>query len=76
MSNFSSVLAKNVLFWYNLYKIRGKMWTLHVMAGGSSNNKIATVTSTGKITAKKAGTCKIYVKGNGITKVVTVTVKK
>lgn len=51
------------------------MWTLHVMAGGSSNNKIATVTSTGKITAKKAGTCKIYVKGNGITKVVTVTVK-
>ena len=52
------------------------MWTLHVMAGGSSNNKIATVTSTGKITAKKAGTSKIYVKGNGITKVVTVTVKK
>ncbi len=42
----------------------------------SSNSKIATVTSTGKITAKKAGTCKIYVKGNGITKVVTVTVKK
>lgn len=52
------------------------MWTLHVMAGGSSNSKIATVTSTGKITAKKAGTCKIYVKGNGVTKVVTVTVKK
>ena len=24
------------------------MWTLHVMAGGSSNNKIATVTSTRK----------------------------
>ncbi len=42
----------------------------------SSNSKIATVTSTGKIVAKKAGTCKIYVKGNGITKVVTVTVKK
>lgn len=41
----------------------------------SSNSKIAAVTGAGKIVAKKAGTCKIYVKGNGITKVVTVTVK-
>lgn len=41
----------------------------------TSNSRIATVTSTGKIIAKKAGTCKIYVKGNGITRTVTVTVK-
>ena len=41
----------------------------------TSNGKIAGVTSSGKIVAKKAGTCKIYVKGNGITRTVTVTVK-
>lgn len=41
----------------------------------TSNSKIATVTSAGKIVAKKAGTCKIYVKGNGITRTVVVTVK-
>ena len=41
----------------------------------TSNSKIATVTSAGKIIAKRAGTCKIYVKGNGITRTVVVTVK-
>lgn len=41
----------------------------------TSNSKIATVTSAGKIVAKRAGTCKIYVKGNGITRTVVVTVK-
>ena len=67
---------------------RGKSFTLKVKGSpavsaakktlkfSSSNSKIATVTSTGKIVGKKAGTCKIYVKGNGITKTVVVTVKK
>ena len=42
----------------------------------SSNSKIATVNSKGKITAKKKGTCKIYVYAqNGMSKTVTVTVK-
>ena len=41
----------------------------------TSNSKIATVTSAGKIVAKRAGTCKIYVKGNGLTRTVVVTVK-
>lgn len=42
----------------------------------SSDNKIVVVSASGKITAKKPGTCKIYVKGNGLTRIVTVTVKK
>lgn len=42
----------------------------------SSNSKIATVNSKGKITGKKKGTCKIYVYAqNGMSKTVTVTVK-
>lgn len=42
----------------------------------SSNSKIATVNSKGKITAKKKGSCKIYVYAqNGMSKTVTVTVK-
>ena len=41
----------------------------------SSNNKIATLSKTGKITAKKKGSCKITVKCNGITKTVKVIVK-
>lgn len=67
--------------------VRGKYYSLVVKGApkvspaaktvkfSTSNSKIATVTSTGKIIAKRAGTCKIYVKGNGITRTVFVTVK-
>ena len=42
----------------------------------SSNTKIATVSSKGKITAKKKGKCKIYVfTQNGLCKIIKVTVK-
>ncbi|MBR6223127.1 MAG: Ig-like domain-containing protein [Lachnospiraceae bacterium] len=42
----------------------------------SSNNKVATVDKTGKITAVKKGTCIIYVYSrNGYTKKINVTVK-
>lgn len=41
----------------------------------SSNTKVATVSSTGKVTAKKAGTAVISVTANGITKKATITVK-
>jgi uncharacterized protein YjdB len=42
----------------------------------SSNKKIATVNSKGKVTAKKAGTVKITVKASNINKKVTIKVKK
>ena len=42
----------------------------------SSNKKIATVTSGGKIKAKKNGKCTITVKSNGVTMKCKVTVKK
>ena len=42
----------------------------------STNTKVATVTSKGKIKATGIGTCKIYVVAvNGIWKTITVTVK-
>lgn len=42
----------------------------------SSNKKIATVSSSGKITAKSKGSCKVYVIAvNGARKAITVTVK-
>lgn len=41
----------------------------------SSNKKIATVSKSGKIKAKRKGTCKIYVKAHGITKTIKLTVK-
>jgi uncharacterized protein YjdB len=41
----------------------------------TTNSAVATVSSAGKITAKKAGKCKIYVVGvNGVYKAITVTV--
>ena len=42
----------------------------------SSNKKIATVNSKGKVTAKKAGTVTITVKAGNVTKTCVVTVKK
>lgn len=54
-------------------KVTGKVGTAYFK---SSNSKVATVSSGGKITAKKAGTCTISVKSNGITLKCTVTVKK
>ena len=42
----------------------------------SSNNKIATVDSNGKITEKSYGTAKIYLKAAGQTKIFTVNVRK
>jgi uncharacterized protein YjdB len=42
----------------------------------TSNSKVATVSKSGKITAKGKGTCKIYVVAvNGVRKTVSVTVK-
>ena len=42
----------------------------------SSDNEIASVSSKGKITAKKAGTCKVYVvAGSGVYKTINVTVR-
>ena len=42
----------------------------------SSNTAIATVSSSGKITAIKKGTCKVYVVApNGLWKEISVTVK-
>ena len=42
----------------------------------SSNKKIATVSKSGKITAKSKGSCKVYVIAvNGVSKAVKVTVK-
>ena len=42
----------------------------------SSNKKIATVSKSGKITAKSKGSCKVYVIAvNGARKAVRVTVK-
>ncbi len=42
----------------------------------SSNKKIATVSRSGKITAKSKGNCKVYVIAvNGASKAVSVTVK-
>ena len=46
------------------------------LAYESTNTKIATVNKKGKITAKKKGTCKIYVYAqNGMCKTISVTVK-
>ena len=43
----------------------------------SSNSKIAKVSSKGKITAKAAGKCKVYVYAiNGVRKTIRVTVKE
>lgn len=71
-----AVTEKNV----TLYK--GKSKTLKVTVSPkvnvsftSSNSKIASVSSKGKITAKKKGTCKIFVKAHGYTRKVTVVVK-
>lgn len=53
-----------------------KMKTHKKIAFESSNTKIATVSSKGKITAKAAGTCYIYVYAqNGVYKKVKITVK-
>ena len=41
----------------------------------TSNKKVATVSTTGKITAKKKGTATITVKTNGITLKCKITVK-
>ena len=46
-----------------------------VVSWKSSNKKVVTVSSKGKITGKKKGKAVIYVSSNGITKKVTVTVK-
>nr|WP_296028400.1 Ig-like domain-containing protein [uncultured Blautia sp.] len=46
------------------------------MKYSSSNKKIATVNSKGKVTAKKAGTVTITVKAGNVTKTCVVTVKK
>lgn len=42
----------------------------------SSDPKVATVSKTGKVTAKKAGKATIYAKANGVTTTFRVTVKK
>ena len=58
-------------------KAKGKNVKKHVgVRYESSNKKVATVTKSGKIKAKKKGTCKIYVFAqNGLYKTIKVTVK-
>ena len=58
----------------------GSKYNLKVSSNGkvsfrSSNKKIATVTSTGKITAKKAGNVNIIVSLNGVNKICKVIIK-
>ena len=65
--------------------VKGKYKTLKVTGApavttkalkfSTTNSKIATVSATGRIYAKKAGICRIKVVGNGLTRYVTVTVK-
>lgn len=81
----SSALSK-VAFNFGLNKssvsvIRGGSVTVKATSSGnaavkwsSANSSIATVTSKGKITGKKAGTTKIYAKSHGVTLTVKVTV--
>ena len=62
---------------------KGKSLTLKATVSGkskkvtwkSSNSKIASVSKTGKVTAKKAGTATITAKANGVTTTFKVTVK-
>ena len=62
---------------------KGKSLTLKATVSGkskkvtwkSSNSKIATVSQTGNVTAKKAGTATITAKANGVTTTFKVTVK-
>ena len=61
---------------YKVLNVTGKpAVTTKNLTFSTSNSKIVTVTSTGKIIAKRVGTCKVYVKGNGVTKTIPVTVK-
>ena len=65
--------------------VKGKYRTLKVTGAPAvttknvkfytTNSKIATVSSTGRIYARNVGTCRIKVVGNGLTKYVTLTVK-
>lgn len=65
--------------------VRGKYRTLKVSGAPAvttknvkfytTNSKIATVSSAGRIYARSVGTCKIKVVGNGLTKYVALTVK-
>lgn len=66
----------------NLVTYQNVETTLHMYGGSgkikwkSSNPKVATVNKSGKITAKKTGTCTISAKRNGITLKCKITVRK
>ncbi|MDO5541372.1 MAG: Ig-like domain-containing protein [Eubacteriales bacterium] len=60
---------------YTIGKVRTPITTTDKITYKSSNKKIATVNSQGKITAKKAGKVKITVKSGSKKAIITVTVK-
>lgn len=79
------VTVKNKTVKVNISKVslyKGKSYTLKVTTDPvvkatfkSSNPRIAVISAKGKITGKRAGSCKIYVTANGVKKTVAVTVK-
>lgn len=70
LSQKKLVTYQNVETFLHMYGGSGKIsWK-------SSNTKVATVNKSGKITAKKTGTCTISAKRNGITLKCKVTVRK
>lgn len=70
LSQKKLVTYQNVETFLHMYGGSGKIsWK-------SSNTKVATVNKSGKITAKKTGTCTITAKRNGITLKCKVTVRK
>lgn len=87
VGNFSSVVsAKAVSLSVSQSSItiqQGMSWKVTATASpkatvkwSSSNTKVAKVSSKGTITGVSAGSAKIYAKANGITKTITVKVKK
>lgn len=58
------------------YKIKASAAPKGTVKYRSSNAKVAKVSKTGKVTARKKGTCKITVEANGVKKVIQVKVVK
>ena len=74
--SFSLTATSKKLMIGDKYYIKTKESNLETIKYSSSNTKIATVDSSGKVTAKAYGTAKINVTAIGRTKTFTVTVKK
>lgn len=81
----STITVKNPTFQLNVtninitkgktYSVKGTAAPKATITWKTSNATIATVSSSGVVTGKKAGTVTITAKANGITKIVKVTVK-